>query len=172
MDDRAASSTESGKVLIEGVFGGPHQVWIQCRNRYAVSAVSGATDLLSNPLLIVQPGVTPPPIEITSRAGGGQLHGKLTVPGHHQSAGVLLVPAFPASTGPETTELLPVSESGDEWDFELDSLAPGDYVAYAFSDIRSAEYRNPAFLGTLAGGTSVRIEDGKTAEITLTGLLQ
>jgi len=171
-DNHTVSRTGDGKELIDGVFGGQYQVRIRCGNGYAVSAASGATDLLANPVLAVQPGVTPPPIEIVSKSGGGELHGKFVGSGHAQGSGVLLVPAFPASTGPVTTELFPLSESASDLDFDFRNLAPGDYVAYAFSGIHSVEYRNPSFLRNLAGGASVRIEDGKTTEITLTSLLK
>ena len=60
----------------------------------------------------------------------------------------------------------------DELGFTFVNLAPGDYVAYAFSGIQSIEYRNPAFLNALRGGTSVRIEDGRTAAVTLRGLVK
>ena len=40
-------------------------------------------------------------------------------------------------------------------------------MIYAFSDAGSVEFRNPAVLQSLTGGTSVRIEDGKTSEVKL-----
>ena len=53
---------------------------------------------------------------------------------------------------------------------EASNLAPGNYVVYEVPDGRLSglEFRNPAVLRTLTGGIAVRIEDGKTTEITLT----
>jgi uncharacterized protein (DUF2141 family) len=169
---RSSGPTEGGGMAISEAFAGQYQVRLHCGGQYIVSAVSGNSDLLSNPVLTVQPGVPPPPIEIGMKPGGGQLLGKLAVPGGHQGAGVLLVPAFPASTGPMVSDFFSASESADDPASWFSNLAPGDYLAYAFSDIRSVQYRNPAFLNALAGGTSVRIEDGKTTEIALTGPLK
>ena len=51
-------------------------------------------------------------------------------------------------------------------------LAPGEYVAYAFSERQQIEFRNPKFLQTLSGGVSVRIEDGEEQQITITNLVK
>jgi hypothetical protein len=40
-------------------------------------------------------------------------------------------------------------------------------VVYTFSHFEDIEFRNPAFLQSLSGGVNVKIEDGRTAEITL-----
>ena len=152
----------------ESVFPGRYHVDIECTAGYAVSAVSGTSDLLANPVLTIQPGVPPPPIEIGMRPGGGDLHGKLGPQIRSSGAGVLLVPAFSASTGPAISFATRESDTPpDVLEFDFENLAPGDYVAYAFSDISSVEYRNPAVLNALTGGTSVRIEEGQTTEITL-----
>jgi|SRR5271157_4672089 len=171
-DSRTGRLELDGGFSIEGVFPGQYRLRLYCSNRYVVSIVSGSSDLLSNPLLTVQPGVPPPPIEIGMKPGGGRLHGKLSVPGAHPGTGVLLAPAFAASTGPEFDNVVPVSESPEQLEFEFTDLAPGDYLAYGFSSIQLAEYRNPAFLSALTGGESVRIEDGKTTEVTLTSLVK
>jgi len=170
--DNLAHLAEEGGFSIGGVFAGQYRLGLSCQNRYVVSAVSGSSDLLSNPVLTVQPGLAPPPIEIGMKAGGGQLHGKLAVPGAHPNPGVLLVPAAAASAGPEASNAVPMSESSGELEFDFSNLAPGDYLVYGFSRVQSVEYRNPAVLNSLTGGTSVRIEDGKTTEITLTSLVK
>ena len=53
--------------------------------------------------------------------------------------------------------------------FQFSNLTPGDYTIYTFPKFEDVEFRNPAFLGTLSGGTRVHIEDGKIAELTITG---
>lgn len=157
---------------VQNVFWGQYRVRMECPRGHIVSALSGSSDLLSNPEISVQPGVAPPPIEIGLKPGGGEVHGKLASHDAPAGAGVLLVPAFTPSIGPSAIPVIGDSGSSDELEFNFSNLAPGDYLAYAFSDIQSVEYRNPAFLQTLKGGTAVRVEDGKTTEVTLTNLVQ
>ena len=148
------------------MFAGRYQVRIHCEgNRYVVSAVCGGSDLLANPILTVQPGVTPPPIEIGMKPGGGQFKGRLAVPGANPSMVVLLVPAFAISTGPEIGALSPAAGPWGKWEFEFPSLAPGDYVAYAVPDADDVEYSDPAFLQSLTGGVAVHVEDGTEKQI-------
>jgi hypothetical protein len=150
---------------IPNVFPGTYPVRLSCHGGYIVSAVSGSSDLLAEPVLSVPSGTPPPPIEITMKPGGGAVHGKLTVPSSGSSPTILLVPTFP-STGPVT--VWSMEDENETLEFRGDHLAPGDYVAYALADAAGIEYRNPAVLRSLTSGASVRIEDNKTAEITLT----
>lgn len=53
--------------------------------------------------------------------------------------------------------------------FQFSNLAPGDYTIYTFPKFEDVEFRNPAFLRALSGGTRVHIEDGEIAELTITG---
>jgi hypothetical protein len=167
-----AVPAQDGAFGIAGVLPGPHRLLVLCQNGYVVSAVSGGTDLLANPEIVVAPGVAAPPIEIAVRAGGGSLSGRLAVSGAAPGMGVLLVPAFKPTTGPVIQLASPIPGPTAELSFTFNRLAPGDYLAYAFSDIQSVEFRDPAFLNALTGGTSVHIEDGKTATVTLTGLVK
>jgi hypothetical protein len=157
---------------VPNVFWGQYRVRMECQSGHIVSALSGSSDLLSNPEISLQPGVAPPPIEIGLKLGGGEIHGKLEIHDAPVATGVLLVPAFAASTGPNASRASWDLGSHDVLQFSFSNLAPGDYLAYAVSDIQSVEYRNPAFLQALKGGTAVRVEDGKTAEVTLTSLVQ
>lgn len=60
------------------------------------------------------------------------------------------------------------ADDDDDREFELDNLAPGDYTLYAFSSSADRiEYRNPAVMQALTGGTSVHVDDGKISEVTL-----
>jgi hypothetical protein len=169
---RPAGLGQDGAFSIAGVFAGQYRLHVQCRSEYVLSAVSGGADLLSNPEIALEAGVQPAPIEITVKAGGGALRGRVQVSGAPPGTGVLLVPAFTPSAGPVTQLASRMAAPADELGFTFVNLAPGDYVAYAFSGIQSIEYRNPAFLNALRGGTSVRIEDRGTAAVTLRGLVK
>lgn len=162
-----ANSHWAPEFSIPNVFAGEYRVRVDCVGGYPLSVTSGSTDLLSTPVLTIQPGSDPPPIEIVMKAGGGSLHGKITTHPDH-ALGAILVPAFSASTGPR--QIMPIF-SADENSFEFfgQNLAPGDYTIYPVTDTSEFEYRNPAVLRTLTGGSSVRIEENKTTEVTLTG---
>ncbi len=172
-DGRRVSQMQTGhEFSIQNVFPGQYRVGMECPRGHIVSALSGSSDLLSNPEITVQPGVAPPLIEIGLKPGGGEIHGKLEIHDAPAATGVLLVPAFGASTGPNVSRAFWDLGSDDVLQFSFSNLAPGDYLAYALSDTQSVEYRNPAFLQALKGGTAVLVEDGKTTEVTLTSLVQ
>jgi hypothetical protein len=164
--------TEGGAFAIPTVFAGEYRVRMDCTGGYVASALSESQDLLANPQIAVQPGIAPAPIEISLKPGGGTLDGKIEVSGAPMDAEVLLVPAFAASTGPIVTTFQSYFETKDPQEFRLSHLAPGDYSVYAFSDSKTIEFRKPGFLQALTGGRNVRIEDGKTTEITLTSLVR
>jgi hypothetical protein len=161
---------DDGVFSIEKVFAGRYVVRTGCSRGYVVSAVSGRSDLLSGPAITVQPGVPPPSIEIGVAFGGGGITVNLTAPAAPAGLGVLLVPAFAAASGPVSAVATLTPGSTDKLVVRFQNLAPGDYQAYAIPDIQSVEYRNPAFLSALTGGTSIRVEDGKTTEVTLTSV--
>jgi hypothetical protein len=144
--------------------------------RYAFSALVlmyasiGGDDLLRDPVLTIPLDGPSPPIEIEYTPGGGSLEVQIAKPIPLQGA-VLLVPTFPASTGPvlQSTSRLSTGLPGRNI-LQFSNLAPGDYSVYGFSRFEDVEFRNPAFLGSLSGGTSVHVEDGKTAEVTITDI--
>ncbi|MGA2144077.1 MAG: carboxypeptidase-like regulatory domain-containing protein [Bryobacteraceae bacterium] len=162
----------NGAFRIGTVFSGEYRVVLQCEGGYPVSVQSGDTDLLTNPRLTIQPGVAPALIEVALKPGGGMIEGKLKVNPLPAQAGVLLVPTFSATTGPVLTVAMHSEDATDESVFEHSSLAPGDYLAYAFSTFGDLEFRDPFFLESLTGGVSVHVEDGKSSEVTLTRLVK
>jgi hypothetical protein len=167
LDFGHAANAQSGNFAIENVFAGAYQVRLYCNGGYATSAAAGGIDLLANPNLLVQAGSPPPPIEINLKPGGGTLKAKVAVDPKPDQAAVLLIPAFAASTGPLLQGLFRFPGLSEDLAIELPNLAPGDYVAYALPQFQNVEFRNPTFLQSLTGGVSVRIEDGRTAEITI-----
>jgi hypothetical protein len=158
---------ENGQFSMDGVFPGEYRVRFQCFGAYVQSASFGGADLLTNPVLTIPSDAPPPSIEINYTPGGGSLEVKLTNP-IPPPGGVLLVPAFPAATGPELKYGVSGGHPSEDM-YLFSNLAPGDYSIYVLSKCEGVEFRNPAFLRTLSGGTSIRIEDGKTAEVTITG---
>jgi uncharacterized protein (DUF2141 family) len=155
------SQESGGATAIRGVSPGKYRVLIQCFGGYARSAMSGSHDLAADPMLTVEPGVSPPPIEIAVSPGGGTIKGKLAFDG--PSATVLLVPQFSSATGPQVFNL------PNQREFQFAGLAPGSYLAWAFSS-DAIEFRNPEFLRTLSGGVVVRIDSDEEKEITLDGV--
>ncbi len=150
---------------IANLYAGEYRVDVSCFGGYPLSVTSGGTDLLTNPKITIQPGVAPPPIEINLKAGGGTLVGHFDVNPRPINIGALIVPTFSASTGP----IFFTVGIGPE-PFTYPGLAPGDYLVYAVVHPEEQEYREPGFFESLSGGVSVKIEDGKTSEITLTSV--
>jgi hypothetical protein len=147
---------------------GRHQVLISCSNAYVISAVMGNTDLLANPWISIAPGAAPAPIEVVAHHGGGTITGtiKLDPEPVGRTMFVLAIPR--AST--RDPELAMVSDEGGR-EFSFASLAPGEYTLYGLSTDQ-IEFRNPEFLRGLSGGESVHVEDGATATVTITRLIQ
>jgi hypothetical protein len=85
---------------------------------------------------------------------------------------VLLVPQSPASAGPVLVTAFGPPDGSGPFDFLEEGLAPGNYLAYAFADIRGVEYRNSEFLRGLSGGLSVQVEDGSTRDLTIADVIR
>jgi len=99
-----AQMEASHQFSVPNVFWGQYRVRMECPGGHIVSALSGNSDLLSNPEISLQPGVAPPSIEIGLKPGGAELHGKLAVHDAPAGTGVLLVPTFAASMRSVTFE--------------------------------------------------------------------
>jgi hypothetical protein len=157
------TSEESGAAaVIRGVSPGKYTVLIQCFGGYARSAMSGSHDLAADPILTVEPGVSPAAIEIAVAPGGGTIKGKLAFDG--PSAAILLVPQFSSATGPQMFAI------PNQHEFQFAGLAPGSYLAWAFAN-NAIEFRNSEFLRTLSGGVVVRIDGDEEKELTLDGVV-
>lgn len=161
---------EKGGFSNDGMFPGEYWVSFICSGGYPISASFGPHDLLTaNPVISLPSGGPLPPLEVVYRPGGGTL--KVTSVRQSPEEGVLLVPAFWPSIGPQAqpdakrSSLRQMSKEG----FTFRNLAPGEYTVYRLQDIRDAEYRNPDFLRSLSGGATVHIEDGKISELDIPG---
>jgi uncharacterized protein (DUF2141 family) len=140
-----------GELVLADVLPGMYRISFQCYGGYPRSATFNNQDLLANPLLTIGPGAVAP-IEILGTRGGGNVVGTVAVDSGADNArmGTILVPQFSPSTGP-------VISQGNRMYWS--NLAPGSYVAYAFSNMDNVEYRDPVFLQGLSGGTVVQVED-------------
>ncbi len=151
---------------ISSVLPGAYRAAITCSGGYARYATAGSQNLLTSPVLSVQPGVSPLPIQIAVSPGGGKISGMVNE--EVSSAGwmILLAPQFPQSTGPYAQRSYRRGGAGPAV-FNFSNLAPGSYTLYALPEGTEVEYRNPAFLATLTGGVSVLVGDGETKEVTI-----
>jgi hypothetical protein len=161
----------AGTFSISNIFVGHYRVEFWCTGGYITSATYGTNDLLSNPAITIEPGGTPPPIEIAMRPGGGTIHANIAPSLPNRGGGVLAVPTFSSSTGPRF-QPMGIADDSDDQELEISNLAPGDYMLYAFSTADQIEYRNPAVLESLTGGTTVHVDDGKTSEVKLNAVVK
>jgi len=150
--------------VLTGVLPGTYRATVECIGSYPRSAMLGTQDLLTHPLLSIQPGVSAE-VEILATHGGGTVRGKVASEQNLANFKilVLLIPQFKPSTGP-------VMNRGGQILFF--GLAPGTYTAYAFSNVDEVEFRNPEFLQALSGGVSVEVVDGKETTIEIPKLVQ
>lgn len=170
--DTGRIGPNSPETRISGVLPGDYHVEIHCFGAYVGSAIFGSQDVLANPVITIQPSTQQPALDIVGQRGAGSVTGKVTMNGAagNQSFGILLVPQFSESPGPEMGFTHP-GENGDI-EFEFENLAPGAYVALAFSKPNDEEYRSPDFLRSLSGGVPVQVTGGHEATLTLTGVVR
>jgi hypothetical protein len=151
--------------VLHDVPSGKRRVSISCPDGYVRSAVAGAQDLLANPVLTIEPGANPPPVEILASHGGGSITGKMddSLFGGRSQLQFLLVPQFAGATGPQLVSVAPQPQMNVA---RFSNLAPGTYTLYAFAR-QDIEYRNPAFLQSLSGGQSIQIDGDAEKEVTI-----
>jgi hypothetical protein len=130
------SSAEAETLVLENVSPGRYRVHVNARMGYVAAASSGGLDLLHNPL-VVPPGGTSSPIEITLRDDGATVDGTIenwqtetqgrnTVFPGQQLACIYLVPMTETMAPPL------VGWTGDGH-FSLEQVPPGSYRAIAFN---------------------------------------
>jgi hypothetical protein len=130
--------------------------------------------------LTVQPGVSPPRIEVNAVSAGATIKGKIDVSPIPETAGVLVVPSS-ASSEPAMTPVMTrgtLSELNQAlgplaaYSFLMGFIAPGDYTLYLFAKRDEVLFRDPEFLRSLTGGVSVHLADGDQQEVTLRTLIR
>jgi hypothetical protein len=170
-DGRFTLAQEDGGVTFDGVLPGEYHVQLTCFGAYIQSASFGGLDLLTNPVVTIPADAPPPSLEIIYTPGGGSLQATFTDPVLPFGA-VLLVPDFPAANGPELQRARSEDLFGNLPDrnmYQFSNLTPGDYAIYTFPRFEDVDFRNPAFLEVLSGGTQVHIEDGEITQLTIRG---
>jgi hypothetical protein len=126
---------------------------------YVQSAAHGQTDVLREDLVVAQGDASP--IEIVLRDDGGSVSGSATADNVAVPAVVLVVPAR-RSTAPQTQY---ASERG----FTINTLAPGDYLLFAFDSVDGLEFANREALEPYASrATRVTVNSKGNATVTLT----
>ncbi len=152
-------STE-GSLVLQSVPPGEYTVSAQIFGQQCIGSItSGSLDLLQNDLT-VQQGSTPQPIEVTLREDCAALSGTVD-PDATEAPGrmAILVPELESSE----PKLAPVQPGGA---FSFVGIAPGEYRAYAFSDIDNLEYANPEMMRDFAG-QGVTLSSNQKAQINL-----
>lgn len=139
---------------------------------YVSSVTSGGTDLGSNPLVIV-PGSTPPPIEVTLRNDGGTITGQIaglptSTTGSAQASSqrpqlwIYTIPLF------STAAHLPEGTVQANGQFTIPNLAPGSYRVVACDAPQEIDFHSPEGLAAWAGkGQTVTVDPGGTASVDL-----
>jgi hypothetical protein len=152
----------------------PGPYWIHAQgfgNTYVSSITSGGTDLGSNPLVIV-PGSTPAPVEVTLRNDGGTITGQIAglssnpgsipAPGQRQQLWIYAIPLF------STAASLPEGSLQADYQFNISNLAPGSYRVVACDAQQEIDFHSPEGLAAWAGkGQTVTVDPGGTASVDL-----
>ena len=111
---------------------GPPGTW------YVKSLRSGGIDLLSEDLTVVE-GAQPQPIEVTLRDDAASVRGTVAPTDDTVPVTVLLVQ-------PRGTRNLIKVGGAFQGKFEMDGVAPGEYLLLAFDGVDPLEYENPEVL--------------------------
>jgi hypothetical protein len=153
----------------------PGRYWVQAMPyplAYISSITSGGVDLTANPL-VVAPGSTPAPIEITLRNDGGsitgQIEGKMGEPstpseatGERSQVWIYAIPLFPSAS-----DVLPASARLDG-KFTIPNLAPGSYRVVACDEPQQIDSHSAEGLAAWATkGETVTVDPGGTAHVDL-----
>ena len=151
----------NGPVVVQNLEAGryavqisPHGAW------YVQSATHGQEDLLREPL-VVGPGGEQRPIEIVLRDDGGLIAGSVTSDNNPVPAVVLVIP--------ERRSTMPLTQYTSERGFNINNLAPGDYMLLAFDSADGLEYTNREALEPyLSRAAHVSVSSNGSASATLT----
>ncbi len=179
---RQPSGPGDETLLIENAQPGRYWVRVNSTRGYAASVRSGSVDLLHDPIVIA-PGGSTPPIEITMRDDTATIDG--TVEGIPAGAVPLLEsmpgarPSMiqPIPAPPAYVYCIPRADSNGQFvevwvspdgSFASQPLAPGAYRVLAFDRPQGLEYRNPEAMQAYDGkGPVVRISGGQQEHVRL-----
>lgn len=139
---------------------------------YVSAITSGGVDLAREPL-VIGPGSTSPPIEITLRNDTGMIQVQLSdqahtaamypasqPPGEQTQSYIYAIPLFPFSGQVMQAGASPSGE------FTIGNLPPGTYRVVAFDAPEEIDFHSPESLAKYAGqGDTVTVEAGATANV-------
>jgi len=170
---RAAEGANQGSSFeIENV--GPGRYWVETSpfEGYVSTITSGGVDLARDPL-VIGPGATTAPIEVTLRDDTGTITAQLSSASIDQQTGatssgeqkdiyVYAIPLFASSA--------PIRMSGFQGSGQasIGGLAPGSYRVIAFDAPQEIDFHTPEGLAKFAGeGQAATVDAGGTANVQL-----
>ncbi|MBB6144616.1 hypothetical protein HNQ77_002572 [Silvibacterium bohemicum] len=163
-------SNDSSLFELENV--SPGRYWVETYpfQGYVSSITCGGTDLTREPL-VIGPGNTTAPIEITIRNDFGTLKGQLnqsstaaasTSSGEISRIYIYAIPLFP------TTSQVPQSTTQAGGQFTMTNLAPGSYHVIALDQSREIDANDTESLAQYTGkGPTVTVEANGTVNVQL-----
>jgi hypothetical protein len=170
---RPPSEHEDDSLVIEGAQPGVYWVRVDTSRGYIGSISSGTIDLQHHPL-VVGPGGSSAPIEITMRDDGAEIDGTI------EGAAASSTGSAPPSAGGSPAHLycIPLPDSSGEYKevwvqpdgkFGPQQIAPGTYRLLAFDrPQQDLEYRNPEAMKAYdAKGQLVRLIAGQKEHLHL-----
>ncbi len=153
----------------------PGRFWVEAQAfppAYVSSITSGGVDLGSNPLVVV-PGSTPSPVEITLRNDTGTITGQIAIEtaaasapipasGERPQVWIYAIPLF------STAATLPEGSVQAGGQFLIPNLAPGSYRVVACDVPQDIDFHSAEGLAAWAGrGQTVTVDPGGTASVDL-----
>jgi Carboxypeptidase regulatory-like domain len=170
-------SSDSSIFQIDNVV--PGRYWVETTpfEGYVSSITSGGVNLASEPL-VIGPGNSTAPIEITLRNDGGEIQGQIQ--GQNQTGGETSQPAVAPGLGAvattyvyaiplfATTSRVPQGFTQGSGPFTISNLAPGSYHVIALDEPTEIDASDPQQLAKYTGkGQTVTVEANSTASVQL-----
>lgn len=157
-------------LVLRNVEPGRYSLVIDARGSwYVASAEFGQTNLLTDDLVLTA-GTPPLPLNIVLRNDSALLTGTVHLPdGSNSQVTVVAVPQNFAKASPGVTYYYPPRDkNGENPEFMLASLAPGDYMVFAFDNTDAIEYGNRDVLQNYSSQAAhVTLAPGQRAKVML-----
>lgn len=137
----SASMKEDGTFSMTAVQPGEYILVARTQDPWYVKSVrTGGREIGGGPFTVTSSGDGP--IEITLATGGGQIRGTVV------DGSTPVLESFVLLLGPGQERTIRLDATGQ---FQVGSLAPGEYTAYAFTDLSEIEYTNPDVMQRFSG---------------------
>ena len=165
----------SDDLVVENVWEGSYRLWVMPSRGYVASATSHGVDLLRNKL-VVGPGGTSAPIEITLRDDTAWLDGTVSIDSSSRGDQGPYGPnffVFCIPVGHSNGGMVPTAGAMNG-KFTLQNLAPGQYLVLASRTFNPQfEYRNEEILRQYESkGTMLTLAPGQKAEVTVSSVME